>query len=90
MANGSIVNFPLTAAQIKTHWKDDVCWLQGHFKKRKTDRGQFDDLSELKEIESMTMHDSKAVKEQTLPISSDELRMLEPRNLVQGRHGSGY
>ena len=84
MANGAIDNFPVTAAQVNTHWSEDVCWLQGHFKKRKTDRGQFEDLSEMKEIESMVMNDSKPVKDQVLPISSDELKMLEPRNLVMG------
>jgi hypothetical protein len=85
MASGAIENFPVSAAQIKAHWKEDVCWMQGHIKKRKTDRGQFEDLSEMREIESMEKHDSKKpMKEDMSPISSRDMAMIEPRNLIMG------
>ena len=86
MASGAIDNFPVTPEQIKEHWQDDVCWMQGHMKKRKADAGQFEDLSELKEVLAMEKKNNSYQKENqnSKPVASSNLRELETRNLVIG------
>ena len=55
-------------------------------KKRKTDAGQFEDLSELKEVLDMEKKQGASSKEQVhpKPVASAALRELETRNIVIG------
>ena len=85
MASGAILNFPVSAEQIKKYWSDDICWMQGHMKRRKSDHGQFEDLTEQRAIDSeVGVSEKPSEKQSKSPISIEDFRMIEPRNLVKG------